>query len=272
MLTLSEHDIDSITSAIFQSAHLDLRLYAKSSLNRRLIRLADNHHLKSVDELKQFANSISDVDKFIEEITVNTTEMFRDPSFWKLLRGQILPELNGHETIRIWHAGCSTGEEVISMQILLEELKMRNKSQSFASDINLTVINAAKQSMYAHKHFALSEKNYQLSGGLGSLEDYISEKNENYFTFRTDLLSKVTFKRFDLVQDTNFLKFDLILCRNVLIYFDFELQELVIKKFISNLFSKGFISIGQQETIISPDLLNKLNTHNEAEKIYQSLQ
>jgi chemotaxis protein methyltransferase CheR len=272
MLTLTDQDIDSITNIIFKSTQMDFRQYAKSSLNRRLIRLAEMHQLNSVDELKDYTASIPDTNKLIEEITVNTTEMFRDPSFWQALRTQILPQLNSHDNVRIWHAGCSTGEEVISMQILLEELGMRHKVQAFASDINMVVMAVAQKSSYSLKNYALSNKNYEASGGDGNLDRYVDIRTDHQVTFRPDLLSNVTFKRFDLVQDQSTKKFDLILCRNVLIYFDFALQEMVIGKFIKSLFSGGFIVIGQKESIISPDLLNKIKLDNEAEKVFKLLQ
>lgn len=269
MVSLNESEIDEITKLINDKYHVDFRNYAKSSLSRRFTRITTINALKSKDELINYINNITDINQFIEEITVNTTEMFRDPSFWLALRNNILPELDTHESIRIWHAGCSTGEEVISMQILLRELGMAHKTSVYATDIDLAVIEKAKQSTYAYKNLNINESNYLAAGGLTTLSDYFTQPNDFTYIFNSELLNTVTFKKFDLVKDTMYSKFDLILCRNVLIYFDFTLQEKVIEKFISCLFSQGFIAIGQKETLLSDLNLRSLNLFNGAEKIYR---
>ena len=271
MLDLSDNDVDQLTAELFNSSKIDLRSYAKSSLKRRFMRLSELYSFSSYDALMQYVSTITDVNQFIEAITVNTTEMFRDPSFWIVLRNEIIPQLNRHDSINIWHAGCSTGEEVISLQIMLEEMGIRHKVQTKASDINQAVIKFAQQGSYKTKHLALSQNNYQNAGGQSNLENYITLKDESTFTFNPKLLENVNFKSFDLVQDTSFKKFDLILCRNVLIYFDFALQESVLLKFINSSHKNAYIAIGKQESIINPTLLQHLQITNEAEKIYRLL-
>lgn len=269
MITLTDTEIDEINQLIHDQYHVDFRNYAKSSLSRRFTRITTINALKTKDDLIGYINNISNINQFIEEITVNTTEMFRDPTFWLALRNVVLPELNTHENIRIWHAGCSTGEEVVSMQILLRELGMEHKVTAYATDIDLAVIEKAKQSIYSSKNLSLNEANYKSAGGLKTLSYYFQQPNDFTYAFNLELLNTVTFKKFDLVKDTMYNKFDLILCRNVLIYFDFNLQENVIEKFISTLFSQGFIAIGQKETILSNTNLRRLNVFDGAEKIYR---
>lgn len=235
------------------------------------MRLSEIFSLGTQEALLEYVSKITDTNQFIEAITVNTTEMFRDPGFWVVLRNEILPQLFKHDTISIWHAGCSTGEEVISMQILLEEMGIRDKVRTKASDINQAVLKIAQQGSYKTKHLALSENNYKSAGGKKLLENYITSKDESTFTFDSNLLANVSFKTFDLVQDTSFAKFDLILCRNVLIYFDFALQESVLIKFINASHKNAHIAIGKQESIINPGLLQHLQVANEPEKIYRLL-
>lgn len=269
MFALNDSEIDDVIELIHHKYHVDFSGYAKSSLSRRFTRIISINALTSKEDFINYINNITDINNFVEEITVNTTEMFRDPTFWKVLRLKILPELNTHNNIRIWHAGCSTGEEVISMQILLRELGMESKVKAYATDIDLTVIDKAKKAIYSSKHFSLNESNYRLAGGINSLNKYFESTTEFTYTFSSELLKDITFKKFDLVKDIMYTKFDLILCRNVLIYFGFNLQELVVEKYISSLFSQGFIAIGQTETILSNLNLLSLNLVDPTEKVYR---
>lgn len=271
MLELSDDDVDHITANLFSHSKLDLRRYAKSSLRRRFQRLSEMYTLRTQEELLEYVSGITDTNLFIESITVNTTEMFRDPSFWCALRHEVLPKLALHDTINIWHAGCSTGEEVISMQILLQEMGIRHKAQTKASDINRAVLHTAKHGSYKKKHLLLSQNNYINAGGTRQLQDYFWAQTESTFQYDPNLLSNVDFKVFDLVQDQSFKKFDLILCRNVLIYFDFALQESVLLKFINSSHKNSYIAIGQQESILNTKLLQYLQVANETEKIYRLL-
>lgn len=269
MITLTDSEINEITKLIFDKHQLDFRNYAKSSLSRRLTRIMTVNVLNTKEELIKYIEHITNIDKFIEEVTVNTTEMFRDPSFWYLLKHKILPELSTHQNIKIWHAGCSSGEEVVSLQILLHEMGLRDKVTAYASDIDKSILEKAQKSEYALKNLALNEDNYKKAGGEFELKKYFKETSAFTYRFDEKLLENVTFKKFDLVKDVNYSKFDLILCRNVLIYFDFDLQEQVILKFITNLFSQGFIAIGQKETILSTKIMSEMFLFDGAEKIYR---
>ena len=269
MITLNETELIEITNLIIEIHKLDLRNYAKSSFSRRITRIMTINALNSMEQLIEYIKKIKDLDIFIEEITVNTTEMFRDPSFWKVLRTTMLPELNTHENIRIWHAGCSSGEEVVSMQILLSELGMQDKVTTYATDIDKAIIMRAESGIYSLKNLALNQDNYIESGGKFALKKYFVETDAISYTINKDLLKNVKFKKFDLVKEVMYTKFDLILCRNVLIYFDFSLQEKVIEKFISSLFNDGFVAIGQKETLLSNQNLSTLNLFDAAEKIYR---
>lgn len=269
MIELNDLEIDEVSQLIFSNYQVDFRNYAKSSLSRRYTRFMSLNAINSKLEFLEYIKNLKDVNAFVEEITVNTTEMFRDPSFWVSLKNTILPTLNTHENVKIWHAGCSSGEEVVSMQILLRELGMENKVTAVASDIDLTILEKAKKATYSNKNLVLNEANYKQAGGKYTLQHYVESSDASISKFKAELLSNVTFKKFDLVKDTMYTKFDLILCRNVLIYFDFDLQERVISKFVSSLFSQGFVAIGQKESIISNHNLLDLKLYDSAEKIYR---
>lgn len=269
MIIFTDKDVAEISELIFFKHKIDFRNYAKSSLSRRYSRFMSLHHIDTKDAFLRFILQLTDVNAFVEEITVNTTEMFRDPGFWIALREQVFPALSSLENIKIWHAGCSTGEEVVSMQILLTEMGLKHKVTAYATDLDSTVLAKAKKVTFTKKNFPLNEANYKEAKGPFSLEKYIIERTDYTYSFDEALVENVTFKKNDLVKDLMFTKFDLILCRNVLIYFDFELQEKVFKKFISNLFSSGFVAIGQKELILSNDILADLSLFHSTEKIYR---
>ena len=269
MDSLTEQELEQTADLIYNIHQLDFRKYAKSSFSRRITRIMSINVLKSKDELFNYIKNISSIDSFLEEITVNTTEMFRDPSFWVCLRDKVFPELLSHGNIRIWHAGCSSGEEAVSMQILLEEMGLRHKVTAYATDIDTAILRKAQTGIYSMKNYELNNSNYLQAGGKYSLEKYFEKSDSFSFIIKSELVNAIQYKRFDLVKEQMYTKFDLILCRNVLIYFDFSLQEHVINMFCDSLFSNGFVGIGQKETILSNENLNRLNLFNAQEKIYQ---
>lgn len=269
-MTINETGIDEITNLIYSKHGVDFRNYNKSSFNRRLSRFMTLKNIPSIEILKSYLHELTDISFFVEEMTVNTTALFRDPSFWMVLRNTVLPKLNQLKHIRIWHAGCSSGEEVISLQILLRELAMEEKTIVFASDLDTSVLRKAEKGTYPLRHLVASEANYLAAGGKHSLGYYLEGKDQHYFSFLKKLISRVTFQKFDLVKDTSDFKYDLILCRNVMLYFDSKLQERVLQRFCTTLCSNGFIAIGQKEAILNHAILEKLTLFDATEKIYQN--
>lgn len=246
---LDEAKMSSLFAAIKEARGIDFSDYAQSSLQRRIIRFCEIAKLEDESELlykirfdKGFA------DNFINEITVNVTEMFRDPPFWMVIRDTILPELNKRAIINIWHAGCSVGEEVFSMAILLKEAGMIGKTRIIATDINLEAIKIAQSGMSNLKNQELNAKNYNRFGGIASFPDYYKVE-ENKVFFDKELLRKVEFKQHDLTSDGFIGVFDLIICRNVFIYFNFNLQEKVLGLFTQSLTKDSFLGIGSKESI-----------------------
>jgi len=246
---LDETEMQSLFVAVKDARGIDFIDYAQSSLQRRIIRFSEMEKLENVNELIhkiRFGNGFAD--RFINEVTVNVTEMFRDPSFWIVLRDTVLPELNKRSIINIWHAGCSIGEEVFSMAILLKESGMLSKTRIIATDLNDEALKLAQSGISMLKNQILNAKNYQNFGGKASLSDYYKVM-ENKVFYDKELIRKVEFKKHDLTADGYFGVFDLIICRNVFIYFNFNLQEKVLGLFNQSLSKNSFLGIGSKESI-----------------------
>jgi chemotaxis protein methyltransferase CheR len=197
--------------------------------------------------------------------------MFRDPSFWRIMREEILPAIMlNHKQFKIWHAGCSSGEEVLSMSIMLKEMGVLQNVTMIATDLDTNILEKAKTGIYPIKNMELNEKNYIRFQGTGAFKDYYQEEN-GMAVFDKELLMNVSFRRHDLVVGEIFNKFDLILCRNVMIYFNQTLQNEVLKKFHESLFKYGYLAIGSKESLIWCDYANRFIVVNNEEKIYKKI-
>jgi len=273
MTEIELKDIKKITDVINSRYGIDFGNYALSSFKRRIKRIMDLQNIKSVDSIiNNLETSTLYFKEFLSEITVNVTEMFRDPTFWLALRDDILiPLLNNRDEIRIWHAGCSSGEEVYSMAILLNVIGKQNKVTIYASDIDEKIINKAKNKTYSNKNMELNASNFNEIYPDDNLLNYFQEKDEK-FTLKEEFTQNITFKKHNLVSDDAFSKFDIILCRNVLIYFNQQLQNNVLKKLTSGLFKGGVLCIGSKESLIWCEDINQYQEINREEKIFRKIQ
>lgn len=265
-------DLRKLTQLVKEKYDFDFRNYAMSSFKRRIKRITELYKFKSVDALiEKLETTPSFFEEFVSEITVNVTEMFRDPSFWKVLRDQIIPNiLLNHNKISIWHAGCSSGEEVMSMAILLKEMDILDKAHIVATDVDTEIIDRAKKGMINMKNMDLNSKNYIRFEGRYSMDRYYKEENGKA-VLDPSLLAPVSFRKHDLVQGIVFSKFDLILCRNVMIYFNQTLQNDVLYKLHESLFKYGYLAIGSKESLIWCDIANKFIVVNNEEKVYKKI-
>lgn len=269
MEEISIKDIKRVSDALYQSRGVDFSNYAFSSFKRRIVRFIE---INKIRDLNDFTTRIESdnayADNLIKEITVNVTEMFRDPSFWVILRDNILPRIEISSEIKIWHAACSTGEEVYSMAILLKESGLLKYSKIVATDLNSNVLKVAEKGIYTLKSQEVNRKNYEQYGGLRELSDYYTVM-DNHVQYDPDLIKNVDFRCHNLAQDGHVSVFDLILCRNVLIYFNFELQEKVINTFNSNMSPGSFLAIGSKESIRWCKAAGYFNEVSFEEKIYR---
>jgi len=239
------------------------------SLHRRFQRYIDLNKISDFNQLLQdLMNDSAMINNLIEEVTVNVTEVFRDPLFFAAIRSDLIPQLNKLPVIKIWHAGCSTGEEVYSMAILLKEHNLLDKSIIYATDINQSVLDTAKSGKYSIESFKESEFNYRESEGTKKLAEYYTVLNGEIL-MNEDLKSKIIFSTHNLVSDNAFNQFDLIVCRNVLIYFNKTLQDNVLQMFYNSLTQNGILAIGSKETLMLSPIDSKMQVVNDRWKIWK---
>ncbi|KAA6436900.1 protein-glutamate O-methyltransferase CheR [Dyadobacter flavalbus] len=267
---IEDEDIAILLNDLFDIYGYDFTRYSKASLKRRIIRLCALDKIPSYAELRYKVRTDETYFKrFVEEITVNVTEMFRDPSFYKSLRDDILPVLGTKPFIRIWHAGCSTGEEVYSMAILLKEANLLRKSLLYATDLNPSVLEKVRKGIFPLNQMKQYSESYIASGGIHDFSMYYTA-NYGQAKFNRELAEKIIISTHNLVSDSSFNEFDLILCRNVLIYFDKELQDRVLKLFDESLGTLGYLALGTKETLKFSAVQSKFKQLNR-EKIWKKI-
>lgn len=231
--------------------------YSKASLHRRINRLLSLDAFPSFAEFRyRLRSDETYLKRFVEEITVNVTEMFRDPHFYRALREQVLPAIAARPFIRIWHAGCSTGEEVYSMAILLDEAGLLHKSLLYATDINPDVVERSRKGIFPLGRMKEYAEGYHESGGKGDFSQYYTARYDHAL-FHKKLRDKLIFATHNLVSDSSFNEFQLIVCRNVLIYFDKALQARVFRLFDASLELLGYLALGSRETLNFSGLAGK---------------
>ncbi|HKK64017.1 MAG TPA: CheR family methyltransferase [Bacteroidales bacterium] len=256
-------DVKNFQKVIREHSVYDLNEYSVNSLKRRLIKIVqdyDNDIGQLIEGISSDENLLEDV---IKKITVNTTELFRDPPIWKNLIEDIIPKLKFFNSLNIWHAGCSTGQEVYSMMMLLDHYDLLDRANIYASDINSDVLDIARQGEYRLQFNRAYIDNFNTVFPENvETEKRSSNQYEKYFTIdetrdkiiMNDFLKKKpTYEKIDLVKDDNlfYVNFDLILCRNVIIYFNNALQTKVLELFHRNLRDKGFLILGMHESIMA---------------------
>jgi len=264
-MIITDQDLQYFIAALKNSSKYDFSEYSDKSLKRRLQKVLEDLHMDITGLITSIRNDNEFAEKVVKEITVNTTELFRDPQVWHTLRSRILPRFKNNKTINIWHAGCSTGQEVYSMMILLNEMGMYDKAKIFASDLNTDVLEQAKKGQYKYrfnigyldnfdKVIKQNPLNYEEFNDIPYETYFDIDKMKDTITMKKYLTEKPIFRKHDLVKDGNlfFAKFDLILCRNVIIYFNYSLQNKVFELFHTNLYNKGVLLLGMHETILGP--------------------
>ncbi|PUZ25964.1 chemotaxis protein CheR [Chitinophaga parva] len=268
---VKEEEISVLLNDLLECYGYDFTDYSLASMQRRINRLFSMDRFPSFAEFRyRVRNDPSYIQHFVEEITVNVTEMFRDPSFYLALRKQVLPMLATYPFIRIWHAGCSTGEEVYSMAILLQEANLLHKSVIYATDINTSVLEKARKGIFPIANMQQYSQNYMASGGQHEFSAYYAAKYD-YAKFNESLSRKVIFAPHNLVTDGSFNEFQLIICRNVLIYFNKDLQEKVLRLFSESLEQLGYLGLGAKETLKFTNDAHKFRQIDKREKIWRKV-
>ena len=251
---LERVEVELLLEAIYRVYGFDFRAYAYASIKRRLWRRAQAEGLSTLSALQErVLHDPACMDRLMLDLSIQVTSMFRDPSFFRALRNQVVPSLRTYPFIRVWHAGCSTGEEVFSLAILLREEGLYARTRVYATDINETVLKSAREGIFPLSKMQEYTLNYQRAGGLRSFSEYYTARYESA-RFDPTLMENVVCSQHNLVTDGSFSEFHLILCRNVLIYFDRPLQSRVLGLFFDSLVNFGFLAIGRKENLrLAPD-------------------
>ena len=266
---IGDEEVDQLLNEILAKHGYDFTSYSTASVKRRINRLFILDHFKGFADFRdRVLTDKNYIRRFVHEITVNVTEMFRDPTFYKLLREQVLPILATYPFIRIWHAGCSTGEEVYSMAIMLKEAGIMQKSLLYATDINPGVLEQVAKGIYPLRNLKQYSENYILSGGKEDFSSYYTAKYD-LAKFDDELRSKMIVSTHNLVSDRSFNEFQLIVCRNVLIYFNKPLQDKVLELFDASLELRGFIALGSKEQVKFSSISSKYEQVDPKEKIWR---
>lgn len=264
-------EIDLLLQAVYSVSGFDFQKYMRSSIKRRIMNQMRQEKMEKISALiEKVLYEKGFVEKLIDDFSVHVTEMFRDPGFFKAFRLKVVPLLKEIPEIRIWHAGCSTGEEVFSMAILLKEEGLYDRTKIYATDINEKVISQAKEGILPLNQMQSYTKNYLAAGGKHEFSEYYSTDYQNAYLDLT-LLKNIVFFQHNLVTDGSFNEFHVIICRNVMIYFTGELQNSVNKLFYDSLCHDGFIGIGSKETLRSSTFSEKYEGLVSQENIYRKL-
>ena len=267
---VTDEYIEEVLGDTMEIYGYDFSGYSRASLRRRILRLYSMDNFTNFASFRyQLRSDTNYFSRFLEQVTVNVTEMFRDPEFFQLLRSQVLPVLGTYPFIRVWIAGCSTGEEAYSMAIILKELNLLHKSLVYATDINEVVLSKASKAYFPLQKMQVYTENYLKAGGQKDFSDYYTA-NYTLAKFNNELKQKIIFSTHNLVSENSFNQFQLILCRNVLIYFERRLQIKVLELFNNSLENLGYIGLGSKESLEYSSVYNKYERLNGA-KIWRKI-
>lgn len=267
-ITLSE--LDELIVLIKQIHGFDFSNYTKASLKRRVLRILQLKKLAFWELKNVLTNDQSFFQDFLDEITVNVTEMFRDPGFYRALNTQVLPYLATYQHVKIWSAGCSSGEEPYSLAILMQEAGLKNKCFIYGTDVNVEILSQAKKGIYSLRNIKSYAENYKQAGMPGTLTDHFTIMYDAA-SIHNELKRNTLFSVHNLISDNVFNEFQMICCRNVFIYFDSVLQDKILEVFYNSLCNLGFLCLGSKETIRSDYYRKRLKVVNSKENIYQKI-
>jgi chemotaxis protein methyltransferase CheR len=244
-------EVDLLLEAVYRRYSYDFRGYARASLRRRLWRRAHDEGVGTLSGLQdRVLHDPAVMDRLLRDLSINVTEMFRDPGFFRVLREKVVPIMRTYPYVRIWNAGCSTGEETYSIAILLAEAGLLDRVRIYATDMNDDVLATARLGTFELDKIQRYGENYERAGGAGSLDRYFSVR-DGQATFARSLVDGTVFAQHNLAQDAAFNDFHLIVCRNVMIYFARPLQERVHELFLASLVRFGVLALGHKESVVA---------------------
>jgi len=208
------------------------------------------------------------LDRLLVALSINVSAMFRDPTFYRAFREKVVPILRTYPFVRVWHAGCSTGEEAYSMAILLQEAGLYDRCRIYATDINEAVLRRAREGIYPLAAMQTYTANYIQAGGARAFSEYYTANSEDAI-LHASLRRNLVFAQHNLAMDGSFNEFHVIVCRNVMIYFNRTLQAHVLDLFSNSLVRRGFLTLGSKETLRATHAAGRYETIDETERIYR---
>ena len=266
---LERLEIALLVDGVYQHYGCDFRDYAYASLRRRIWNVVNSEHLGTVTGLlERILHDPACMERFLAQLTVNVTAMFRDPTFYVAFREQVVPLLRAYPFIRIWHAGCSTGEEVYSMAILLEEEGLYDRCRLYATDMNEAVLRRAQTGIFPIDVMQEYTANYLRSGAKEQFSRYYTARYDHAI-FKQSLHRNIVFSHHNLVTDGSFNEFHVIICRNVMIYFDEHLQARVHGLFHDSLRRFGILALGRKESLAGTPHQHDYEELDAAEKLFR---
>ena len=264
-------ELQLLLEGIYRQYGFDFREYAPASLKRRVWRRVQAERAGTIAGLLALVLHDADVmERLLLDLSINVTSMFRDPTFYAAFRTQVVPVLRTYPFTRIWIAGCSTGEEVYSLAILLHEEDVYDRTRIYATDINETVLERAREGVFPLEKMKEYTENYIRAGGKRSFSEYYLAKYEGALFHRT-LTENIVWAPHNLVQDRSFNTFNVILCRNVMIYFDRALQTRVHQLFYDSLERFGILALGHKESIRFTGLESAYEELDVHERLYRKV-
>jgi chemotaxis protein methyltransferase CheR len=264
-------EIELLLEAVYRRYGFDFREYAQASLKRRLWRRAYAEGVHSISELQaRLLHDPPSMERLLLDLSINVTSMFRDPTFYLAFRKTVVPVLRTYPFTRFWCAGCSTGEEVYSLAILLDEEGVYGKARIYATDINEAVLDRARAGVFPLDKMQGYTENYIRAGGTRAFSEYYVAAYDAA-QFSTTLLENVVFAQHNLAMDRAFNHFNVIVCRNVMIYFDKPLQDRVHELFYESLEQFGVLALGHKETLAFTPLAGRYEELDPVERIYRKV-
>ena len=268
---LERIEVHLLLEAIYQHYGFDFRGYAPGSLKRRLWRRAYAEKVETMSALQdRVLHDPAVMERLLLDLSINVTSMFRDPSFFQAMRQKVVPLLRTYPFIRIWNAGCSTGEETFSIAILLREEGLYERARIYATDINDKVLERARAGVFPLEKMRDYTENYIRAGGTEAFSSYYTAEGHSA-RFRSELLDQVVFAQHNLVSDAPFNEFNLIVCRNVMIYFGKALQDRVHELFYESLDTFGILALGHKESIKFTKYEDRYEALDAPEKLYRKM-
>ncbi|TDH29151.1 protein-glutamate O-methyltransferase CheR [Segetibacter sp. 3557_3] len=269
VIELTDQELTEVLQLINQLYGYDFTGYASASMHRRVYRFMHASGLNTYDDLRyNLSEQKATFEHFLEFISVNVTEMFRDPEFFKTIKEEVFPRLATYPLIRIWHAGCATGEEVFSMAILLKEAGLLERTRIYATDINPVNIEKAKKGIMTLQVIKDYTANYIKSGGSKDFSGYYTALYNNALISK-ELRENILFSQHNLVTDQVFNEFQLVCCRNVMIYFNKGLQNKVLHLLHDSLAPLGYLALGPKESLLFTDIADRFEVISPAFKIFR---